>query len=367
MSYRMLGEGVLIRREFEPELPGLEAILFDCDGTLVDARPSYNLTIKLTVMILLNELYGLEARVGDEAEETIHALRMLGGFNNDWYIASALTQAIFLEAGPEGDPKPIKPNIPLDRYLEMSSGESGPEYVIRGMELLKRFAEERMGGYAGPRDVDDFLMGVAGERGLVERLGGLRQAAGLGGRIEFAGSLLARVFDEIYLGREGVRVRRGVEPRYVDWGGAVERERILILRQTLLSLRDVVPKGLGIVTGRGGWETWKTLGAFRQLFREEGCVFISDISSPEFEKPSPKALLKAAENMGVERILYVGNSAEDLIMVRRAADQGLEAAFAGVVENDGSLNYFISRGAEIILDDVNLLPRVFRGEVLWKP
>ena len=362
MRYRMLGDGVLILKGVEDRLSSLDAIIFDCDGTLVDAQPSYNLTVKLTTMIILREVYGLEIRLGEDVEEVIYSMRLLGGFNNDWYIASALIQAIFLEATAERHIKHGNINFKpvLHKYLALISGESRPGYVVRGMNTLRSFVEKSGGRYAGHREVNKFLWDIAEDRGRTGELSELRRLIGINDRIEFSGSILAQIFDEIYLGREGLRVRRGVKPRYVDWPGAIENERILISHQTLASLRDIMPKGLGMVTGRGAWETWKTLGHLRHLFREEGCFFISDTNSPEFEKPSPKSLLKAAKNLGAEEILYVGNSAEDLIMTRKVSEHGLGAIFAGIIENEGSLGYFINKQADIILDDVNLLPKIFQ-------
>jgi phosphoglycolate phosphatase-like HAD superfamily hydrolase len=66
--------------------------------------------------------------------------------------------------------------------------------------------------------------------------------------------------------------------------------------------------------------------------------------------------------------MYVGNSLEDLLLVENARKNGLNAFFTGVLTNPYALEVFIRKGADAIIDNVNLLPRLMeREEAFWKP
>lgn len=75
MSYKLLGEGLLIRSEKFDELSEIEAVVFDIDGTLVDVTKSYYLTIKLTTCVILHKLCGLECKLGSDVDAVINSLR----------------------------------------------------------------------------------------------------------------------------------------------------------------------------------------------------------------------------------------------------------------------------------------------------
>jgi len=66
--------------------------------------------------------------------------------------------------------------------------------------------------------------------------------------------------------------------------------------------------------------------------------------------------------------MYVGNSLEDLLLVEDARGNGLDTFFTGVLTNPYALEIFIRKGADAIIDDINLLPRLIeREEAFWKP
>ncbi len=164
-----------------------------------------------------------------------------------------------------------------------------------------------------------------------------------------------------------MREKYGEKPHYVHWEGAVNRETPLIREETLQELVNLLPKGLAIVTGKGRWEAEKTLGPLLRYFDLEASVFIAD-QREAGEKPDPTTLIECAEKLKAEKIIYVGDSAEDLLLVKNAVKEGLDASFAGVLTNEYALNFFIENEADIILEDVNNLPKIFRREeTIWSP
>lgn len=366
MSYRLLGEGVMASPDALKALAGLEAAIFDCDGTLIETTESYDLAIKLTVEILLRNLCGLEIELGRDLKQAISSLRLLGGFNNDWDTAAVILEAIYLQALTSGESPTLRGLGKIETpQPSAGSGESKPSYAREGLKWVEKASQEIERRPVGRADLEEKLSELASRRGLLEKLEELRESLGLRGSMSYGSSVLATLFDEVYLGEEGVREKYGAPPRYLSWEGAITNEKPLVSEGCLEELSQMLKKGLGLVTGRGRWETERTLGPLMRFFNPKACVFIADLRRPELEKPSPKPLLAAAEALGAESVVYVGNSAEDLLMARNAAAAGLKALFAGVASDDESLQYFMESSADIILEDVNSLPKALEVVAAW--
>src|SRR6266851_3113575 len=92
-------------------LKKVDAVAFDCDGVLIDARRSYDATIVAVVEMMVKELTGARLRIAKVAPKLIAVIRRTGGFNSDWDTTYALTlvSVIALERsrrrlGPRRDP-----------------------------------------------------------------------------------------------------------------------------------------------------------------------------------------------------------------------------------------------------------------------
>ena len=366
MSYKLLGEGVLVLRDSYDEFPEVDSIAFDCDGTLIDASNSYYLATRLTTCIILKELYGFECKLGRDFDKTVKFLEMLGGFNNDWNKAAVMMQAIFLHLDDVKARKNKLEQIEIESYLEqVSDQESSPQIIKDALAWMKKTISENLGKFVTREDLEKILDEEAEKRGRLNQLRELREK--LGPITRYGEGMLTTLYDEIYLGEQGVKAKYGRKPRYVSWNGAIEREKVLISGDTLRELQQLIPKGLVIITGRGRWEVEKTLGRLIDYFNLDASIFVAD-QREEREKPDPLLLIECARRMKSEKILYVGDSAEDLIMVKSAVEKGLNALFAGVLTNENALGFFVEKKAEAIMEDVNDLPRLFkREEALWKP
>src|SRR5438445_1893531 len=85
------GGGLRINALSRKLLKKVDAVAFDCDGVLIDARRSYDATIIAVVEMLVKELTGLRLRIAKVAPILIAAIRRTGGFNSDWDTTYALT------------------------------------------------------------------------------------------------------------------------------------------------------------------------------------------------------------------------------------------------------------------------------------
>jgi phosphoglycolate phosphatase-like HAD superfamily hydrolase len=370
MDYRLLGEGIMVNQRSYDKLAEVEAIIFDCDGTLIDSTESYYLADRIVACIILEKLYGLRCSLGKDMNDVLARLEMLGGFNNDWNKTSLITQAIIMKVDEpvERITDDITEIDDMNVYLGKCMVEvSSPGYVLDGLRWLSDKTSQAYGGLMWLRDFEELIDAEAEMLGRLMRVRELRSI--LGPLTRYGSGLLTTLYDEVYLGIDGVKERYGVEPRYVSWEGLLERERPLITEDVLARLSEGVPRGIAIATGRGRWETEKALGGLINYFNLEASIFAAEVPD-RYEKPDPGLLVECSRRLGVERIMYVGNSLEDLILVENARRNGLNALFTGVLTNPYALEVFIRRGADAIIDDINLLPRLIekeKEETFWKP
>src|SRR6267378_1859102 len=110
-SVRVRGKRLTINEASRGLLKEVDAVAFDCDGVLIDARRSYDATIKAVVRMMVKELTGFSLRISKVAPKLIAVIRRTGGFNSDWDTTYALTliSVIALERsrrrlGPRRDP-----------------------------------------------------------------------------------------------------------------------------------------------------------------------------------------------------------------------------------------------------------------------
>jgi hypothetical protein len=182
-----------------------------------------------------------------------------------------------------------------------------------------------------------------------------------------ASSLLSRVFDEYYYGPALLKQLHGIAPVVGCKTGLIDSEKILVSPETLRSLSSFLPKGrMAIVSGRSRLGTEYTLGGLMKFFQDGPMVFLEDHDAninatlPIPGKPSPQSLLLVAEQAGAwSTILYVGDSAEDLMMTNYAKSVRPNLAFCGIIGTAYSArraSMFAERGADAILESVNDLP-----------
>ncbi|MEN2974680.1 MAG: hypothetical protein ABDH32_03765 [Candidatus Caldarchaeales archaeon] len=339
----------------EEKMKEAEAILLDCDGTIIDASKSYDLAIKLATVIVLDKLFNIEIKLGREIEKTIESLRMTGGFNNDSDTTSAIIQAIsiFLPITVEYNIDKWERIEDMNEYIHSVQWErSYPGFVSTALEWLSTTVELDK-NYLDLEMIERLIDDKASRLYTSKRLLKLRSFLKYPGA--FGESFLTTLFDEIFLGRDGVREKYGQEPRYVIYSGTLSNEKILISEESIRRLTSLFPKGIALITGRGRWETEKTLKPILDYINMEASVFTADRGS-DFEKPSPKAVLEVARILQSTKLLYVGNSMEDLLMASSASREGLDVGFIGVVNDRDRAREFEIRGADAIIDDINELP-----------
>lgn len=334
-----------------------EAIVLDCDGTIIDASGSYDLAVRVVTAIIIDKLFRIEVEFGKDFEKALTRLRMTGGFNNDSDATSSLIQALSIFIPDNIDIKSDKWERleKIDKYIRpLEKEHSYPEFIHEALEWLEYEIRSRR-EYFDLRKIEKLLDVKASSLGRITRLLKLRKILNYPGA--FGDSLLATLFDEVFLGAEGVKVKYSMEPRYAVYEGTLKNERILIHEESIKKLIDLFPKGIALVTGRGRWETEKTLQPILKYFKMDASIFTAD-KGIEYEKPNPKSLIESARLLGARKIVYVGNSMEDLLMSQAANKEGLSTGFVAVSNSEVLSREFEEMRANAIIDDINELPEL---------
>ena len=381
-----LGRGALVARRVVNRLGEVKAIVFDCDGVLIDVRGSYERAIKETVKTIFSKLFHVEFLGDPVGPEQIAILRRTGGFNNDADTAYILSLWLFV-------------NLPLDRIHAMVSSysqlgvrpDSSPDRLAESMsraaisrdmsirrpvELYSDNLEEIVvaasqgKSIVSMRDVEEQIRSYAARRGITpSQYEIFKNLLGYPGR--YGKSLLQTVFDDLYYGASFIKNIHGEGPYFEFGDGLFQNEQLNIRRESLESLTEILgARRLGLATGRDSITTKLVLGELLEFFEPRACVFILDElragKSEEISKPSPYSLIKSCMALGVSsEVIYVGNSMEDLIMARQARSYGLNVYFAAVTNLSHSpqrdMELLLSRGAEIIIDSPDDLPRLLEA------
>ncbi len=295
-----------------------DCALFDIDGVLVDIRRSYNEAIKKTVDFVLKKPRGVVT------DQLILKFRQGGGFNNDTDTSYAI--ALALLANPQ---KSVAAARKFLAEVAQNADETGIVAV-----------EKYLAGY-----------GISRHKEMLAYPAPVKD------------SYIGRVFDELFYGPALFRKQDGLEPKYcVAKRPLIANDRLAVSKKTMKILHEKFSGNLAIVSGRSRLAAEYSLGPVWKYFNLDACVFLED-EKREYAKPNPYAAKKAMEVMGAKSALYAGDSAEDMLMARRAQHEtGKPIAFVGIYgcspEPKKSLALFREMKAEAVARSVDSLPKL---------
>lgn len=263
-----------------------DAIIFDMDNVLIDTRHSYLEAIRNTVELYLTHgpIPFFSRPVGGKCPslltpEDVDQFKLLGGLNDDWDCCYGLL--VYLLS------LPVK-----NRTLE----------ALKKSVNIEKFA----------KSVKQRPLRVAGITAL------------LGRPTTVTIEKVARIFQEVYLGKDIFPRVTLNKMRYWKKCGLIHREKIVFKRPLLQKLKDHGLK-LGIATGRSFYEATHALKHFGIDDLFDAMTTMDDVKKEERErkeslrKPHPFSLLKTAQALGMKKkFLYVGDLPDDVFAANRA-------------------------------------------------
>lgn len=295
----------------------LDCALFDIDGVLVDVRRSYNEAIKKTVEFVLK-------RRNLVTDGLILRFRQSGGFNNDADTSYAI--ALAMMANPQ-------PTVAKARKFLLRVAENADE---TGIESVEKYIEPY--GIEKHKDVLTYPAPVKD-------------------------SYVGRVFDELFYGPELFKKQNGLPPKYCKpKRPLIKNDRLAVSRAMIKLLHKEFSGNLGIVSGRSRLAAEYSLAPIMKYFSPAACVFLED-EKREYAKPNPYAVKRSMSAMGAASALYAGDSAEDMMMARRAQKEaGYAIAFVGIYgfspQPARTIRQFKKQGADAIERTVDQLPKL---------
>jgi hypothetical protein len=185
--------------------------------------------------------------------------------------------------------------------------------------------------------------------------------------------VVASIFDELYLGSSLYRTVYGLKPSLCMSRGLIENESLIVERNTLDYMKRRFDRGLGLTTGRTRPAAEKTLGQLlKDYFVAGKAVTFSDDLFQEYErrkangmdvwpgKPDPFTLQRSMGGLpGYRRLIFVGDSMEDLKMCSKVDGFGDLLHFVGVYKHTinpaATVKAFSDGGAAAVLPTINEL------------
>jgi len=358
------GETAYVREESVDALRLVDVVVFDCDGVLLDVRGSYNRAVARTVSLLV------EAFTGSAVPEAMfdpalnYAYKRTGGFNNDWSLAYVLTMRTLAEA-----------RGALNEINRVAEAAAGIQDLKARLECVRRYRPEapvpvdglyqRLSGFAEELDETGYQ---AADR-LLGHLEPVKRA--LGYMAGVGESLVSTLFEELLLGGRLFREAFGLPASLTSCDrGFVEAAEVVITESTIRDLEALVGgRRLGVASGSIRSTAYHVLGPLAHLIPGEAQVWHDDVDEAaaatgrgDLHKPNPYPLVAACEaHRPYRRVLYVGDTAADHLMARRAGVGFLFAGVYGVAHGaEETRRGFLEAGCDVVACDVNQLPGVLR-------
>ena len=374
-----------IRKSSIKNLGMVDAVIFDCDGVLIDIRGSYNRAIVEAVTYIFESLTGYKIPENLISDEIIFLFRRSGGFNNDWDTVYGILMFLLCEL-PEDiqgrlkeaakaflhEENAVKRLLMIKEGIGVESNKLGLDFMKNLAVRLKDFTSQL--DITGVASVDKALLAS----GKVPKEFYVLMRNFLQGSGEIGESIIATVVEEMFCGPKLFEDMYGIKPAIYNGQGMIENGKPILKRETLKRLSSLLGgKKLGIASGSKFKSAKHVLQDLLALFNPEALVFLDRVNEAEKEyaekglninlkKPNPFSLFEAAKALEPFRfILYVGDSMEDAIMVDKARKIDQRFLFAGVYEHTGvkeeSLKEFLKYGCDLILPSVNEIPVVIES------
>lgn len=324
MTLRKKSDGIYVDDSKIKILEKIDAVIFDCDGVLIDITKSYDLTIIKTTQYVLKHFAQIEDSI-DVDFKIIDGFKATGGFNDEVDLTYAAIISIVAAKKLEKD----QTNFIFDVINHSDS---------TGIVSVEKFIENLV-------DISDIK----------------KQLSYPGTHHE---NPLYRIFDQIFYGPELYKKLFNNASSF-SGSGLIEQDDVILDDFLIEKLLKKFNSKIAMVTGRGKESVSYSLKSLLNKFDLNNSVFLED-ESRDLAKPNPKPLLNSIKGMNSALPLYVGDSFEDFIMAKKVTDLGNETIFCGIIGTSKNpkekLELFEKNGAILVLDSVHLLPKVLNLE-----
>ena len=324
MTLTKQSEGIYIDNSGIDVLNEIDAVIFDCDGVLIDVSKSYDQAILKTTQYVLENF----AKINDAIDvdfKIIDGFKSTGGFNDEVDLTYAAIISLVAAKKLEKD----QTSFIFDVIKNADSS---------GILSVEKYLENQV-------DISDIK----------------KQLSYPGVHHE---NPLYQIFDQLFYGPELYQKLFENSSKFSE-SGLIEQDDVILNNLLIEKLQKKFDSKIAIVTGRGKESISYSLKTLLEKFDLKNSVFLED-ESRELAKPNPQSLLDSIKGMNSVLTLFVGDSMEDFIMANKATDLGSNTIFCGIIGTSKNpqekLELFEQNEAMLVLDSINLLPKVLNLE-----
>jgi len=324
MTLTKKSEGVYIDDFGIDVLNEIDAIIFDCDGVLIDVSKSYDLVILKTTQYVLENFAKINNTI-DIDFKIIDGFKSTGGFNDEVDLTYAAIISLVAAKKLEKD----QTSFIFDVIKNADSS---------GIISVEKYLENQV-------DISDIK----------------KQLSYPGTHHE---NPLYQIFDQLFYGPELYQKLFRNSSKFSE-PGLIEQDDVILNNLLLEKLQKKFDSDIAIVTGRGKESISYSLKTLLDKFDLKNSVFLED-EPRELAKPNPQPLLNSIKGMNSVLTLYVGDSMEDFIMAKKVTALGSKTIFCGIIGTSKNpqekLELFKQNKVILALDSINLLPKVLNLE-----
>ncbi len=324
MTLTKKSEGIYIDNSGIDLLNEIDAVIFDCDGVLIDVSKSYDLVILKTTQYALENF----AKINDAIDvdfKIIDGFKSTGGFNDEVDLTYAAIISLVAAKKLEKD----QTSFIFDVIKNADSS---------GIRSVEKYLETQV-------DISNIK----------------KQLSYPGVHHE---NPLYQIFDQLFYGPELYQKLFKNSSKFSE-SGLIEQDDVILNNSLIEKLQKKFDSKIAIVTGRGKESISYSLKTLLEKFDLKNSVFLED-ESRELAKPNPQSLIDSIKGMKSISTLYVGDSMEDFIMAKKATNLGSKTIFCGIIGTSKNpqekLELFEQNEAMLVLDSINLLPKVLNLE-----
>ena len=316
--------GIYMDDSISDDLLSTDGIIFDCDGVLIDITKSYDLTIDKTVKYVLENFSQITNSI-EINSKIIDGFKSSGGFNDEVDLTYAAILSLIAAK---------KLNKSQHEFISdvISNADSS------GILSVEKYLEKLV-------DISDVK-----------------------NKLSYPGThhdnSLYKIFDQIFYGPELYSKLFKHKSQFSEHG-LIENDVVIVNKSLIEKLQKRFTSKLSIVSGRGKESIRYSLKLLLDKFDLKNSIFLED-EPRELAKPNPKSLIRSINGMNCNYCIYVGDSMEDFIMAKKATEQGCKTIFCGIIGTSKNpqdkLELFQRNGAMLVLESINLLPKVLNLE-----
>ncbi len=324
MTLTEISDGIYIDDSKIKILDEVNAIIFDCDGVLIDITKSYDLAIIKTTQYVLKNFAKIDNAI-DVDFKIIDGFKSTGGFNDE----VDLTYAAILSLVAANLLKKDQNSFIFD--VIKNSDSSGITSVEKYLETMVDISDiKKQLSYPGTHHENP----------------------------------LYQIFDQLFYGPELYKKLFNNISSF-STPGLIEQDDVILSESLLEKLIKKFDSKISMVTGRGKESVSYSLKSLLNKFDLNCSMFLED-EPRELAKPNPQSLLNSIQGLKAISTLYVGDSMEDLIMAKKASELGHKTIFCGIMGTSKNpqekLKLFEQNDAVLVIDSINLLPKVLNLE-----